>query len=428
MTSSIHLDPVTWTLLCDGACTLQADGHVEIHMGAVLPVGDAPSFDLYSTTAPIDYTGADNVYGRARQPGAKVNVSGAGEQPSIPAPAAVAPVVTAAASLTPSSLTEGEQVVIDLGSATGTPAPVASAVLRIGPDRLPVDQGETVTVPRDGTLELIVTWRNGVAPNAISTASAAVAAAEGGGPPPPPPGNSRVAVIAEFSAPYLDFDSGHSQGGDAATIPFAGSTDAPDGLAIMGDLVLSGSETVVAGPVQIGTASGGTFSGSITCPATNGALQRRVWVEASDAGKSTSIGECGAGHVVVMLGQSEVQIVATTGAAQAVSGLATGRFRFARQTITSAPGVPVTGHAVEYDLVENMSGGFATHIFDMFEQSGVVGPVTVISMSLSGTGRWYLGDDTEALPTNRRRWAEELALLNAAGYADGVRPGVVVDM
>lgn len=191
MTSQIHLSESDWTELATGACVISARGAADITFAAAQPPADAPAHGLISTSDPLEYTGPDKAWGRTREPGSYVVVSGAVVQPDLGPVQAVAPVVTSPPVLTPSAPDVGEDVTVDPGTATGTPAPNAEIELSVAGIRVATDVNP-IRFPRPGAWELKVTWRNGTAPNAIAAVTGTVTAPAAA----PAPGGSLLGGVA----------------------------------------------------------------------------------------------------------------------------------------------------------------------------------------------------------------------------------------
>jgi hypothetical protein len=249
------------------------------------------------------------------------------------------------------------------------------------------------------------------------------AAPAGPGPGPLPMDLS----LESFGRDRNVYDSGAGFGRDAARLPLTGT--ATPGAAVQGRLLVAENDLPHTGWSDIATADAqGVWSGDLYGPRHPGWLQVQTRLTANPSVTARMPRVCAIGHVVGMLGQSELNQAFHNGDGVALVPADPEQIQIVRQDVASAPGDPVTGFATDRGPLGSLTGhGFMTHAGAVL--AGATGDkVMVIQMALSGTGRWYLSDDTDALPTNRRRWTDHLATLDEAGGADGVRPGLIVDM
>lgn len=319
MTSKIYLDE-TWTQLATGDCVIEVQGRIALTFSALAPVGTVetvPHHLLDSTDDDFNYAGTGKAWAQALEPGSLVIVSGAAEEPSRAPVARVAPVVATPPSLTPADPVAGDEVVIDLGSATGAPVPVADAELiadgkRVALDILPV------VLAQPGPWSLAVTWRNGVAPNAIATLQGTVADPGGtggtGGGTPPVVGNAYLATVTARANDWKVYDSGYHRGINAAPVPLSGTatladgtTPAPDGTIIQARAVSQDDGGANTGAWQdIGVVTAGAYSGVLSVPRPNAYTWFKEEVRAKGTSAAAAVGSkfFAAGHVIMNTNQS----------------------------------------------------------------------------------------------------------------------------
>lgn len=223
------------------------------------------------------------------------------------------------------------------------------------------------------------------------------------------------------------YDSGAGFGRNAGRLPLSGT--ATPGAAIQARLVEAEGGQPHTGWSDIATADGlGRWSGTLHGPRHPGWLRVQSRLKDNPAIAVAMPRVCGIGHVVALLGQSELNQAFHGGDAVALAPADPEQIQIVRQDTASSPGEPISGFTTDRGTLGSLSGhGFMTHAGGVLA-GGTGDKIMVIQLAISGTGRWHLSDDTDALPTNRRRWIDHLATLAQAGWADGVRPGVIVDM
>lgn len=140
--------------------------------------------------------------------------------------------------------------------------------------------------------------------NSVQTSanSFAISASE-----PPPSANETVTVAAAVRDTII-YDTGAARGENAASIPLSGTTTAPDGANIRAEIVDAVTGVVVHASAKIAEASGGAWSGAYEgVERTSSWLKARVWVAGNAAEAAETTDRFGAGHVIVLWGQSEIQ-------------------------------------------------------------------------------------------------------------------------
>ena len=278
MTSRISLT-ATWTEIATGASIVSCEGAIEVAYSDTAPGAGDNGHDLETESDPLQYPGASKTWARARWPGSIAIVSGAGAVASIAPQALVAPQVTTPCSISPANPSAGDVVVVDVGTATGVPSPTPFAELEVDGERVALDV-PSVVMPRAGNWSLTTRWYNGVAPNAISTATGVVAAAGSVAvtapaaltagqfsvsqiPGDPNAVNVRWTVLpddggAAITEAYVDIDSGNGAGAPILLSGLAVNTDyrvpvladTPAGIRIW---FANGRSPVNKSPVRVGT-------------------------------------------------------------------------------------------------------------------------------------------------------------------------------
>lgn len=425
MTSQIYLTATDWTELATGACVISARGAADITFAAALPPADAPAHGLISTSDTLDYTGPDKAWGRAREPGSFVVVSGAVVQPDLGPVQAVAPLVTGQPALTPSAPDVGEDVTVNPGTATGTPALDAEIELSVAGIRVATDV-TPIRFPRPGAWELKVTWRNGTAPNAIAAVTGTVTAVASSSGNPSQSANSFTATPADFSRDLLDFDIGAAVGRNAARVPVSGTTDAPVDSVIE---LRAWSPTTQTAWVPVTVTSPGVWSGVVNVPGGFELYQVEARVQNSDQPETRATTRFRGAYVIGLLGQSEIfRAINITASPRIYQGDLSNpeRVRMVKgNPVPGGGGQPVTSYSVTgpFDLSSTpVASSIMTHAADMVRRNIAI-PVTFVEMSIPGTGRTDLSSDA----SNLRRWQDLVAKLDAAGYQDGARPGLIVE-
>lgn len=339
---------------------------------------------------------------------------------------------TAQPFFTASSPTVGDTIIIDPGDLSGTqPITIEVEYFRLaGVDK----SGELSGLSWDSTGETAgtVTARlratNAGGPVLSAEITVDLAAAQTGG-------NSYTASVADFGTDEIVFDTGAAFGRSQATIPITvPTTNAPNGTDLEARSVLaSDGTTVVEDWKVIGQAAGGSCNGSFAATQAAGGddwILLEVRVVGSDQAPARMTTKCDIGHVVAVMGQSELdRLFITTGGSYSGTFTSTEQFPVIVGDATytpDTPGNPVTGFTVTKDFIASGSGIAVKmqHYADAWLKNGVTRKVKTIDLTQSAHGRFQLSDDTEP----NRRWTDFVACLNAAGWADGVRPGVIIDM
>lgn len=223
------------------------------------------------------------------------------------------------------------------------------------------------------------------------------------------------------------FDTGAAFGRTVAEVPFGGGASS-DGSVPVRVVNYDDETTVVA--TDTATAVSGLILHVIDVPK----VSQRLKIQAQQADNTwvdmaSSIGFY-VGHVSIVIGQSEAsRALSRTGSGTGYGGTINrdGQFRIVQGDETfqgGSPGTDVTGFSTSTVVITsaNAGGQLASHVGDIW-QSNSSDNLLVIDACTSGTSRGQLGDDS----TDRRRWQDLVAVLNEAGWADGVRPGLMVD-
>ena len=295
MTSRISLT-TSWIQIATGASIVSVEGEAEIAIQAAAPAAGFAGHRLSSEDDPLDYAGALAVWARGVSPSSVAIVSGANVQPSVAPVVAVAPAVTTPPSMAPANPTAGDTVTISLGAASGVPTPkILDAQLVVGGERVAIDS-PPVKMPGAGTWSLNVVWGNGVAPNAVGSASGTVAA---------------PAPTAAPAAPAVSFTPANPAPGDVVTVALfssaaTGYTFSMPGVSVGG-----------TGPFRTFTAPAGTYSWSAT--ATNAA-----GISAASSGTLT-VTTSGLPTVLTMSDFSRDRVVFDSGAAFGLSSAGVAR-------------------------------------------------------------------------------------------------------
>ncbi|MEV8467309.1 hypothetical protein AB0T83_11010 [Fluviibacterium sp. DFM31] len=417
MSSQIYPSDTTWTELATGDCVITARGEVDITFAATLPPAGAAAHILVSSSDALEYTGPDKAWGRSRSPGSHVVVSDAAVQPASGPVAAVAPAVTAPPGVTPAAPQAGEDITVTLGTASGTPAPEASAELTVAGRRVALDNAP-IRFPRAGAYELKVIWRNGVAPKVEVSVTGTVSDPAGA----PAPGNTHAATVAGFSRDMAIFDSGAARGLDAATVPLSGTTDALDGAQIMAEIVRADTGAVVQAAVGVGTASGGSWAGALFgVPRNSNWLKVRVFVEGSTAAKAETANRFGVGHIVGLIGQSEDARMFADNFSQTAPLAVTddSAVQVIRQQEGGAKPWPITIEAVT--AASPVTASIAA-LADVLIRNAPGEKFLILDLAHSGTGRGNLANDSDF----SRDWSDFAAII-AAARADGSDLGLILD-
>ena len=236
----------------------------------------------------------------------------------------------------------------------------------------------------------------------------------------PAAANSDTVTVAAASRGKIIHDSGAAWGRNGADIALSGTTDAPDGAAIMAEIVRADTGAVVGSPVQVATAAGGTWSGDYPGMVRRPEwLRARAWVDGSTAPKASQPSVFGVGHVIAFWGQSEIQNITQPfydgpGPAPTVTADEMVSFHWhARQPDGTGAG------GVRHHLV-TAANGFNTRFPGIANSLIAARPgekFAIVFQTDSGTGFTELvrdnGDDG-------RQWSDDLALAAEVGSAPGL--------
>ena len=120
------------------------------------------------------------------------------------------------------------------------------------------------------------------------------------------PANGFAASLAPLPANPVFYDSGKARGANAADIPLAGTTTAPDGTTIEARLVRADTLAEVHPWQAIATASAGVWSGNfLTAQRSPHRLRAEVRVASSSAAPARTVEDILIGHIAMLIGQSE---------------------------------------------------------------------------------------------------------------------------
>lgn len=246
-----------------------------------------------------------------------------------------------------------------------------------------------------------------------------------GAPVPPPASLS----LSEFTLDRNVFDSGGAFGRNAASIPLSGQAD--PGAVVQGRAVQAGDGSAHTGWQDLATAdAGGAWSGTLPVPRAPHWLRMEVRLKLNSGVRASMSKTCASGHVIAMMGQSELfRAMDITSSAVTYTGPVGDTEQVQMVKGTPSPGGggnPVQSYSVlpRFFLdATPVSSSHMTHAADLVRKN-TQDRVVFIDMAIPGTGRTQLSDDSDPL----RRWQDLLAKLDAAGWQDGVRPGVIVDM
>lgn len=119
-------------------------------------------------------------------------------------------------------------------------------------------------------------------------------------------GSAWAAAIGDFSRDRTIFDSGAALGQNAAHVPLSGTTDAPDGEVIEARAVsLDDGGASSTAWQDVGPAAGGAWSGTLDAPRNASWYAAEARVKGSSAAAVRTANRFGAGHIIMVLGQSE---------------------------------------------------------------------------------------------------------------------------
>lgn len=264
----------------------------------------------------------------------------------------------------------------------------------------------TVTAADEGTtISLRLTLPDGSQQTSANSLTILAAAA--------PQESGATATLDAFVRDRIVFDTGAARGADAAEVPLSGATDAPDGAGIMAQVLHAGTGDVVRPAVQVATAANGAWAGAIPGVRRDPAwMKARIWVAGNEADAVESDQEFGAGHVIALWGQSEIQNLVVpfydgAGPAEVVSADemvsfhwhnrnpdATGSAGITHQMMTAADGFNTRLPAMANSLIAALPGQ----------------KIAVILQTDSGTGFSQLVTDAP----NGRAWNDDRVLHDEA--------------
>ncbi len=233
--------------------------------------------------------------------------------------------------------------------------------------------------------------------------------------------NAHIATVNAFTRDQVVFDSGEQIGLDSALVPLSGTTDAPDGAVIQARAVsLEDGGAATTAWVDIATASGGTWSGSLPVLRAPTWYRGEVRVDASSetAQMTTTFG---VGHVWAVWEQSNwariffdySSAIYDTYPSETVNPGDVQVWHFSKTlpSETRAPGA--------YDGDVRVTP--AMHAFANSLQKVRPGEKFMILGHVKGGTSYFNTLDPD--DTDDRAWSDELALHSAA-TANGERVGV----
>ena len=249
----------------------------------------------------------------------------------------------------------------------------------------------------------------------------------GGGTTVPGPGPDAL-TLTEFGQDNLVFDTGAAFDRNAGRVPLSGTASA--GAVVQARFVEAGG-AAHTGWQDVATADGtGAWEGALQGPRSPEWLRVQARLKAAPAVTAATTRVCALGHVSAVMGQSEIDRVMITGGGAYEGSIAdpeqvqvvVGAASFAGN---GNPGNNVTGYAISRGFLGQIGAPAPklTHAADMIRKA-TTAKVMIVDLALSASGRFQLSDDVSA----RRRWSDFIDMLDAAGWQEGVRPGVIVDM
>lgn len=267
-------------------------------------------------------------------------------------------------------------------------------------------------------------------------------AAPGGTPSPLP----RTLTLAAFSLDRNVYDTGGAFGRNAALVPLSGTAD--PGEVVQARAVTAAGGAPHTGWADVATAdAGGNWTGALGSIPRSGAnwLRIETRLKAAPAVTASMARIFAAGHVVAFMGQSELYrtftsvgsgrdydgVLASPDQCQMVNCTATFLDQSGNPGSSTNFGIDhfytdrgFIGNAASWTNGNVARPDCAEHIADLIQKNGIADRFLFLSLALPGTGRVDMADDARIT----RRWSDDVAVLDAAGWADGVRPGLVVDM
>lgn len=232
---------------------------------------------------------------------------------------------------------------------------------------------------------------------------------------------AHTVTVADASRNKIIYDTNAAWGGNSATIPLSGTSDAPAGTPVLAEIVRDTDGTVLGSEIQIATVDGfGNWSGSYT-----GMVRRPEWLRArvrvqnSTAPKVSPATVFGTGHVITFWGQSEIQNITLAfyngqAAPAPLSADEMVSFHWHNRT----PGNTGAGGVRHHLAVQGTTSN--TRFAAMANSLMAARPgekFAVVFQTASGTGMNQLVNDS----TSGRYWIDDKALHDAVG----VQPGII---
>ncbi|MEM8555988.1 MAG: hypothetical protein AAGF71_14325 [Pseudomonadota bacterium] len=429
-----HVLTTNWMEVGTGPVILQPAGRVRVHFGAAPPTGagdDAGAVHLMTDETPFSYEGDQKVWAKGDTGGESCVVSALIGGTELAAAQSIGVVWQDDPSISPSSGPAGTVFSLYVGRASGKPSPTLAGVLTLdGQDVTAQIVNNAYISDTAGELEWQVTASNGVSSQARTASVTVTASDSAGGGSGQAQANSHTATVQEFGLADNVFDVGAAFGRVAAIVPVSGSTTAN-----VGDIVQVRAWSATAGAttpwMDVEVTMPGVWATDLSVVHVAGSPWRHTEsrVSGSSEPEQRSTTRFATGHVLGILGQSEIDRTFITGGGGYTGALANpdqvqivvGDPTFAG---SGQPGNDVT----DYTITRGFAGdpGLAPkwqHAADMI-QKATGDKVMIVDLALSASGLFQLTDDA----TDRRRWSDFEAMLDAAGWQDGVRPGVLVHM